>query len=247
MEEMIRDHWSSRAMSYSQLTRDRHDSDSYRALWEDFYAELLQGCGKKTLDCGCGPGAASLRVSDLGFDVTGMDFSSDMLETARSNAAKYSRNIEFVQGDAEDIPFPDNSFDTVVSQYMLWTVPHPDKVISEWYRVLRPGGRLVYIDGTWFDNPRNTRWNRFRMRMCRGLNYVGKSNSGRSSSNEFSRNLWSVNADRPRDDLLMLEKQGFVNISPKRDIARRIMGRKEYYCTALCCEYFAISAEKPDE
>ncbi len=242
MDEKINKHWSDRAESYGEHTRARHDPDDVREKWEGLYAELLRGCGKKTLDCGCGPGAASLRVSDLGFEVTAMDFSEKMLEVARENAARYGKDIEFLQGDAEDIPFPDGSFDTIVSQYMLWTVPHPEKVISEWYRILRPGGTLVYLDGTWFGGPKDTAWNRFRMRL-----HGGSENIPGNHVDEFSKTLWSYTADRPGDDFEMLRKQGFVEITSIRDFAKRVMPRKEYCSTALCREYFAIRAQKPKE
>jgi ubiquinone/menaquinone biosynthesis C-methylase UbiE len=59
--------------------------------------------------------------------------------------------VDFFHGDAENLPFKDNSFDLVVNKFLLWTLPHPSGAAREWKRVLKPGGRLLAIDGGWFD------------------------------------------------------------------------------------------------
>jgi len=55
------------------------------------------------------------------------------------------------QGDAEALPFRSSCFDVVASRHLLWTLPDPGKALAEWMRVLRPGGRILAIDGNWFD------------------------------------------------------------------------------------------------
>ena len=55
--------------------------------------------------------------------------------------------VRFEEADAEALPFAPASFDLVVSRHLLWTLPHPEAAIDEWRRVLRPGGRLVVVDG----------------------------------------------------------------------------------------------------
>ena len=57
----------------------------------------------------------------------------------------------FEQADAEQLPFAPASFDLVISRHVLWTLPHPEAAIDEWIRVLRPGGRLVVVDGAVLD------------------------------------------------------------------------------------------------
>ena len=77
------------------------------------------------MDVGCGPGIVSLQLSDLGYDVTALDFSENMLDKAKKNASDNGFDIGFVHGNAMDLPFNDASFDAVVSGYMLWTAPDP--------------------------------------------------------------------------------------------------------------------------
>jgi ubiquinone/menaquinone biosynthesis C-methylase UbiE len=56
-------------------------------------------------------------------------------------------SIRFEEGDAEQLPFAPGGFDLAISRHVLWTLPHPEAAIEEWIRVLRPGGRLVVVDG----------------------------------------------------------------------------------------------------
>jgi SAM-dependent methyltransferase len=74
-----------------------------------------------------------------------------MLAEARRKAAERGFAIRFEQGDAEQLPFTPGSFDLAMCRHLLWTLPHPKAAIDEWIRVLRPGGRLVVIDGAQYD------------------------------------------------------------------------------------------------
>ena len=70
-----------------------------------------------------------------------------MLAEARHKAAQQNVPVRFEEADAEQLPFPPRSFDLAISRHLLWTLPHPEAAIDEWIRVLRPGGRLVVVDG----------------------------------------------------------------------------------------------------
>ncbi|WP_206446560.1 class I SAM-dependent methyltransferase [Agrococcus sp. KRD186] len=84
--------------------------------------------------------------------VTGVDLSPGMLAVARARAAQLGREVELVEGDAERLPFPDASFDTVVCALALCSIPDPVRAIGDMHRVLVPGGRLLLLDhvgSTW--------------------------------------------------------------------------------------------------
>ncbi|SFS17992.1 phosphatidylethanolamine N-methyltransferase /phosphatidyl-N-methylethanolamine N-methyltransferase [Agrococcus baldri] len=84
--------------------------------------------------------------------VTGVDLSPGMLAVARARAAEIGREVELVEGDAERLPFPGASFDTVVCALALCSIPDPARAIGEMHRVLVPGGRLLLLDhvgSTW--------------------------------------------------------------------------------------------------
>ena len=112
--------------------------------------------GARVLDLGSGAGTDSLVASQMvGADgrVTGIDMTPEMLAKARTAAAEMgATNVEFVESEAERLPFADGSFDIVISNGVIDLIPDKDAVFSELHRVLVPGGRLQIADVT-IQNP----------------------------------------------------------------------------------------------
>ena len=112
--------------------------------------------GERVLDLGSGAGTdslvAALMVGPEG-RVTGIDMTPEMLAKAGSAAEEMqATNVEFVQGEAESLPFDDASFDVVISNGVIDLIPDKDAVFAELHRVLAPGGRLQIADVT-IQNP----------------------------------------------------------------------------------------------
>jgi len=108
--------------------------------------------GERVLDLGSGAGTdslvAALMVGSEG-NVTGIDMTPEMLHKARGGAAALAlRNVTFVEGEAERLPFADGSFDVVVSNGVIDLIPDKDAAFSELHRVLAPGGRVQIADVT---------------------------------------------------------------------------------------------------
>ncbi len=98
--------------------------------------------GMRVLDVGCGTGNAAIRAARRGGTVTGLDIVPALLDQGRALAAEAGVEVEFVEGDAEDLPFEDASFDVVLSTFGCMFVPDHKRAASEIARVLRPGGRI---------------------------------------------------------------------------------------------------------
>jgi arsenite methyltransferase len=112
--------------------------------------------GERVLDLGCGAGTDSLVAAQMvGAEghVTGIDMTPEMLVKARSAAVELGApNVDFVEGEIEQLPFPDEAFDVVISNGVVDLVPDKDAVFAELHRVLRPGGRIQIADVT-IQNP----------------------------------------------------------------------------------------------
>jgi len=98
--------------------------------------------GNEILDVGIGTGRASLPLLEAGLAVTGIDSSQAMLDECKRRAG--SRPIRLQVGDVTAVPFPDASFDSLVSLNVLTHFPNWQSVLTEWLRVVRPGGRIVF-------------------------------------------------------------------------------------------------------
>jgi SAM-dependent methyltransferase len=120
---------------------------SFEAATSLFAAALLDaaevGVGAKVLDVACGAGLVSGLAASRGAQVTGIDFSPNMLAQARRRHPA----VEFREGDAEALPFDDGVFDAVVISFGVHHFPFPSRALSEGGRVLRRGGRIAF--STW--------------------------------------------------------------------------------------------------
>jgi len=99
--------------------------------------------GMDVLDVACGTGNATIPAARAGARVTGLDFAPALLEIARERCADAMVEIDFVEGDAQELPFDDASFDRVVSVFGHMFAPDHRRTADEMKRVLRPGGAIA--------------------------------------------------------------------------------------------------------
>jgi len=115
--------------------------------------------GNRALDLCCGTGDLALALARRGAEVVGLDFSGAMLKVAEKRRQKNPEssvtNLKFIQGDAQQIPFPDRSFDIVTVGYGLRNLTDWEAGLAEMNRVARSGARLVVLD---FGKPPNAIW-----------------------------------------------------------------------------------------
>jgi len=113
-----------------------------------FIERLALAPGARVLDVACGSGNLSLPAARVGAIVTGLDIAPNLIETARERAFAERLNINFDEGDAEQLPYADGSFDVVVTMFGAMFAPRPEKAVAEMLRVCRPGGRIAMANWT---------------------------------------------------------------------------------------------------
>ncbi len=220
-KEIIRNYWDYRSETYDEDQGAMHDHE--RDAWKSMLFQTIQERSNeikresknlKALDVGTGPGFLALLLAEMGHSVTAVDLSENMLKKARKNAEDLSLDIGFVHGDAEDLAFPDKSFDLVVNKYLLWTLPDPKKALAEWMRVTKDDGMLIVVDGSWYDKSIKARF--------RDLIKNERDSKKRPYMSVFSDKYSQIEKDLPlyrlKYELVMnmMESTGFSDIKIQR-------------------------------
>ena len=139
----IEAYWDSRSDDFSKTRRKRTgrpQCGSWNRLLKD---TLPQGQKLRILDIGTGAGFFAILLGKMGHAVTGIDMSGAMLHEAKINALAYGTAAKFQKMNAQELDFPSESFDIVISRNLTWTLPDAMAAYQEWHRVLKATGLTV--------------------------------------------------------------------------------------------------------
>jgi SAM-dependent methyltransferase len=139
--------WDAEAVGFDDEPDHGLRDPEVRRAWADRLRVWLPDRASDVLDLGCGTGSLSLLAAEQGHRVTGVDLSPAMVDRARAKLA--GRDAAFLVGDAVAPPVGEQLFDVVLVRHVLWALPDPGRVLRHWRGLLRPGGRLVLIEGLW--------------------------------------------------------------------------------------------------
>jgi ubiquinone/menaquinone biosynthesis C-methylase UbiE len=133
------DAWHTR---YHDMDREHDDTSSPWYAW--VAQRMIDVRGLRTLEVACGRGGFVRALARRGADAVGLDFSLAALKIGRERSLKFQEEnrATFVQGDAHALPFPDDYFDLIISCETIEHLPQPEKGVSEFHRVTKPGGSL---------------------------------------------------------------------------------------------------------
>ncbi len=148
---MIRSYWSAVAPVFDDEPDHGLADPSVRDAWRERFRQWIPQGAATIVDLGCGTGSVSLLLADLGHTVLGVDSAPEMVALARTKLAGRDVHAEFLVGDVEHPELPPGEFDAVVCRHVLWTLLDPSRTLRQWVELLTPGGRLVLIEGRWFD------------------------------------------------------------------------------------------------
>jgi len=149
VKELVRRHWNRRAADFDLEASHGLLTDAQARAWRRLIGSIAGSGPLDVLDIGCGTGFLSLLLAAQGHRATGVDVASAMLARAREKAAAQGLAISFIEADVETLDLPAASYDLIVERHVIWTLPHPETALDTWQRLLRPGGRLILIEGHW--------------------------------------------------------------------------------------------------
>jgi len=141
--------WDAAAATFDEEPDHGLRDPAVRQAWTALIGSLLPASPAAVLDMGCGTGSLSVVMAELGYAVTGVDLSPAMVAQARAKAEAAGHMIVLQVMNAAQPGLPPGQFDAVVCRHLLWALPEPADVLGRWVGLLRPGGRLVLVEGRW--------------------------------------------------------------------------------------------------
>ncbi len=141
--------WDAQAAAFDDEPDHGLRDPEVRARWREVLRSALPPAPARVADLGCGTGSVLVLLAGDGYDVDGVDLSGRMLAAAAAKIADAAISAHLQQGDAAFPPLTPSSYDVVFARHVLWALPDPEAVVGRWVRLLRPGGRLVLVEGHW--------------------------------------------------------------------------------------------------
>ncbi|MEV4835477.1 class I SAM-dependent methyltransferase [Nonomuraea sp. NPDC049486] len=152
----ISTYWDSSADAFDQEPDHGLRSPHVRAAWWLRLTQWLPSAASDILDLGCGTGSLTLLLARQGHRPTGVDLSPRMIDQARLKLEQAGFGVPLHVGDAADPPVEAGArYDAILVRHLMWTLPAPEDALRRWLGLLRPGGRLVLVEGRW-DAPGQT-------------------------------------------------------------------------------------------
>ena len=250
-QEQINAEWTERSDNYNNYVVEEFATDRPEKWLRLIEENAPAACPLRVLDAGCGPGFFSVLLSRAGHAVTGIDGSEGMLGHARENAARFGVDPEILKGDFGSLPFPDETFDLVISRNVTHIIREHARVYGEWLRVLKPGGVLLIFDANWHlpYQPGPVREEAIR-REREGLKQYGRGFTFDGSYEYIDSGYEPENfrifgkALRPDFDVGVLKQLPCTDVSFERDVTEELWSEKEkqfYGATPL----YMLRAVKP--
>lgn len=142
--------WDAEAATFDEEPDHGLHDPGTRAAWRDRLVRHLPAPPATVLDLGCGTATLTVLLAEAGHHVHGVDLAPAMVAAARAKIAASGVTATVEEGDAADPPGDAAAYDVVLSRHVLWALPDPGAALGRWAGLVRPGGRLVLVEGRWW-------------------------------------------------------------------------------------------------
>lgn len=226
IEEDVKNYWTIRTPSFSKVRENEILNDIGVGWHFALRSTLPFNKYRKILDVGTGTGFFSILLGRDGYRMTGIDITPSMIEEAKKEAVKFKTKAKFMVMDAMNLDFEDGYFDAVISRNLTWTLPDAEEAYKEWYRVIRPGGRLINYDANYANAIRRGDAVRTESGDKKAYGHDGVTEDMERMSNDIALSLDIGKEDRPAWDREILKSIGFRKCFVDMDEAENILGLK---------------------
>lgn len=241
LETRVQNYWNMRAHNFA-IVRENELNDPISDRWLSELKKYFSDEKKlNILDVGTGSGYFAILQAKQGHNVIGVDLTENMLKEASETAKEHCVSVKFIQMDAQNLEFENDTFDIVLTRNLTWTLPNPEQAYAEWFRVLKPGGLFLNFDANYAENVRNKNQSYSYIKPSDIYGHIGVTEESEKENAEITLLMPAGNANRPNWDKEIMDNCGFENIKIDLELGQRILQEHDLPDAPM----FLIYGEKP--
>ena len=239
MEQRVKKYWTQRSHDFGTVRKNELENEMGQRWLHEIQRFLPEGRKLDILDVGTGTGFFAVLLAQQGHRVEGIDLTPAMLEEARTLAKQRNLDITFREMDAQNLAYPDGTFDVVISRNLTWTLPDPERAYASWFRVLKPGGVLLNFDAEYAAHVRSHSVQNRKVAPDSPYGHVGMTDALQQENDAITLSM-DIGQARPEWDGEVLTRVGFQSCQTDTQVGKRLLGELDLTTAPM----FGIFARK---
>ena len=237
--QRVKDYWTQRSHDFGTVRKNELENEMGQRWLHEIERFLPEGRSLDILDVGTGTGFFAILLAEKGHRVEGIDLTPAMLEEARTLAKQRNLDITFREMDAQNLAYPDGTFDVVISRNLTWTLPDPERAYASWFRVLKPGGVLLNFDAEYAAHVRSHSVQNRKVAPDSPYGHVGMTDALQQENDAITLSM-DIGQARPEWDGEVLTRVGFQSCQTDTQVGKRLLGELDLTTAPM----FGIFARK---
>ena len=239
MKQRVKDYRTQRSHAFGTVRKNELGNEMGQRWLREIQRFLPEGGSLDILDVGTGTGFFAVLLAQQGHRVEGIDLTPAMLEEARTLAKQRNLDITFREMDAQNLAYPDGTFDVVISRNLTWTLPDPESAYASWFRVLKPGGVLLNFDAEYAAHVRSHSVQNRKVAPDSPYGHVGMTDALQQENDAITLSM-DIGQARPEWDGEVLTRVGFQSCQTDTQVGKRLLGELDLTTAPM----FGIFARK---